>query len=130
MIDSSRERGKATSLLSTFSTEFRFFFLTDPAITKIYTLSLHDALPISSLVCLMAVHAFGQTAEELVAKNLQAKGDRKSTRLNSSHMSISYAVLCLKKKNSPDRDTAINIFSTISTDLGLLSRTDPADLTS
>src|SRR5690348_17400033 len=74
-----------------------FFFFNDPATTEIYTLSLHDALPISGAV---------QTFDDGVAQELGvAEGvvdaellDRKSTRLNSSHPSISYAVFCLKKK--------------------------------
>src|SRR5436305_4020907 len=75
-----------------------FFFFTDPAPTEIYTLSLHDALPI---YC----SRFGDTSD--VDKAVRARksnlhrrelGDRKSTRLNSSHVRISYAVFCLKKK--------------------------------
>src|SRR2546426_2875291 len=75
-------------------TIFFFFFFNDTATTEIYTLSLHDALPISlpsgapSLgQCLGA----GETT-------LRQTPDRKSTRLNSSHLVISYAVFCLKKK--------------------------------
>src|SRR5947199_1477871 len=73
------------------------FFFNHPAPTKIYTLSLHDALPIfpmlSAEILGVAVEAGGGTA--LVA---EGSGDRKSTRLNSSHLGISYAVFCLKKK--------------------------------
>src|SRR3712207_7471123 len=84
-----------------------FFFFNDTATTEIYTLSLHDALPI-----------FVEPGEvtkrrEVVLRNLEhplhrLDGaldvrepilDRKSTRLNSSHANISYAVFCLKKKN-------------------------------
>src|SRR5256885_13206062 len=75
-----------------------FFFFNDTATTEIYTLSLHDALPI--------YHAADQRAD---AEPDQRTGhgvaiamvpiDRKSTRLNSSHLVISYAVFCLKKKN-------------------------------
>src|SRR2546426_2835194 len=76
-----------------------FFFFNDTATTEIYTLSLHDALPI-----------FPQSAREFQGIKLdRAHGgeygvpfdacpDRKSTRLNSSHLVISYAVFCLKKK--------------------------------
>src|ERR1039457_7460423 len=69
-----------------------FFFFNDTATTEIYTLSLHDALPICALwarqtECLR--HGSGSIALSL---------DRKSTRLNSSHLVISYAVFCLKKK--------------------------------
>src|SRR5450432_4697662 len=71
-----------------------FFFFNDTATTEIYTLSLHDALPIFRRRphrrlqgALLGVSGFGRS-----------KGDRKSTRLNSSHDQISYAVFCLKKQ--------------------------------
>src|SRR5574340_1334002 len=70
-----------------------FFFFNDTATTEIYTLSLHDALPI----CLSAPARSacpGRTRVIGWARLL----DRKSTRLNSSHQKISYAVFCLKKK--------------------------------
>src|SRR5258708_11576768 len=81
------------------------FFFNDTATTEIYTLSLHDALPISlvgskglqqmlarkSLVLALALVGIG------LATSANAKTDRKSTRLNSSHQIISYAVFCLKK---------------------------------
>src|SRR5256885_14649346 len=82
-----------------------FFFFNDTATTEIYTLSLHDALPISegrrwkpsararwrcARGCPSCRRRFYQTGS--TAK------DRKSTRLNSSHLVISYAVFCLKKK--------------------------------
>src|SRR5437899_11203394 len=78
-----------------------FFFFNATATTEIYTLSLHDALPIS---------ARGEWGGEFLRQNLSARlviqrlsgylasRDRKSTRLNSSHLGISYAVFCLKKK--------------------------------
>src|SRR6201999_4672277 len=69
------------------------FFFNDTATTEIYTLSLHDALPISRQVQQLLLVATGQWSE--VEPMLQ---DRKSTRLNSSHVRISYAVFCLKKK--------------------------------
>src|SRR5256886_13534091 len=76
-----------------------FFFFNDTATTEIYTLSLHDALPISHY---LVYDSFplkrGQTA--LIHA---AAGDRKSTRLNSSHSQISYAVFCLKKKKEYNR---------------------------
>src|SRR6266480_6685668 len=66
-----------------------FFFFNDTATTEIYTLSLHDALPIWS----------GSAASWTgPCRCPGGPTDRKSTRLNSSHMSISYAVFCLKKK--------------------------------
>src|SRR5438309_4306366 len=71
-----------------------FFFFNDTATTEIYTLSLHDALPISLDVArLIEPGAKFDDCGDLFAR------DRKSTRLNSSHSSISYAVFCLKKKN-------------------------------
>src|SRR5437867_13015777 len=68
-----------------------FFFFNDTATTEIYTLSLHDALPISlarRASCRLCPPTWDVTPQ----------GDRKSTRLNSSHRTISYAVFCLKKK--------------------------------
>src|SRR5687768_18265970 len=82
-----------------------FFFFTDTATAEIYTLSLHDALPIClfepfgiSGVTLRIVE--GQADDVLNASDavITASLDRKSTRLNSSHGYISYAVFCLKKK--------------------------------
>src|ERR1035438_3383644 len=68
------------------------FFFNDTATTEIYTLSLHDALPISAgiVVCI--------PQDDSLATWEPAIQDRKSTRLNSSHLGISYAVFCLKKK--------------------------------
>src|SRR5690554_8236832 len=83
---------------------FFIFFFTDPATTEIYTLSLHDALPISAIVyedadllvlnkpAGLAVHGGSGLDFGVI------EADRKSTRLNSSHVRISYAVFCLKKK--------------------------------
>src|SRR5947207_6836795 len=77
---------------------FLFFFFNDTATTEIYTLSLHDALPIwgksrSSV-------RTGRSGAFNMSSRAEAEGsqDRKSTRLNSSHTVISYAVFCLKKK--------------------------------
>src|SRR5690554_7608588 len=72
-----------------------FFFFNDTATTEIYTLSLHDALPIwlyrqEAHACAAPVHHIADHLEDFL--------DRKSTRLNSSHVRISYAVFCLKKK--------------------------------
>src|SRR2546429_4809730 len=84
---------------------FFFFFFNDTATTEIYTLSLHDALPI-----LFPDHRRGFTLSprRAVRRDLgplqpahqSSRQDRKSTRLNSSHGYISYAVFCLKKKTS------------------------------
>src|SRR5438552_8947304 len=91
-----------------------FFFFNDPATTEIYTLSLHDALPISHprrgfrfrrqagtdsdsgrRSCGTAQRQEGHQQAIAVSR---LRRDRKSTRLNSSHQIISYAVFCLKKK--------------------------------
>src|SRR5256885_11944457 len=72
-----------------------FFFFNDTATTEIYTLSLHDALPICHVgLSISFTHAYFEAMQE---KGLGTP-DRKSTRLNSSHLVISYAVFCLKKK--------------------------------
>src|SRR3712207_8187297 len=87
-----------------------FFFFNDTATTEIYTLSLHDALPISlgtvsgNVLAPLALRPppFDPVADltpiALVATVPLVMADRKSTRLNSSHANISYAVFCLKKK--------------------------------
>src|SRR5260221_6762385 len=72
-----------------------FFFFNDTATTEIYTLSLHDALPISSRSEAGSVSIFSYSVDMPL---LTFTPDRKSTRLNSSHTVISYAVFCLKKK--------------------------------
>src|SRR6266496_1147164 len=72
-----------------------FFFFNDTATTDIYTLSLHDALPISP-----CPRRWGSAARASSrSPSSPAARDWKSTRLNSSHVEISYAVFCLKKKN-------------------------------
>src|SRR5438067_4533007 len=70
------------------------FFFNDTATTEIYTLSLHDALPIYHR------RSGAQFVDDFLARldDRHAGRDRKSTRLNSSHVSTSYAVFCLKKK--------------------------------
>src|SRR2546430_6027823 len=83
------------STLLTFSAFF--FFFNDTATTEIYTLSLHDALPICRR-SRPAAAAAGGSAKPRISHS-RGPGDRKSTRLNSSHSQISYAVFCLKKKN-------------------------------
>src|SRR5256885_3645014 len=78
-----------------------FFFFNDTATTEIYTLSLHDALPIcldfNAAKGLVAVSHLAPHVPEAAYAMFQL-ADRKSTRLNSSHLVISYAVFCLKKK--------------------------------
>src|SRR5690242_21501870 len=78
------------------------FFFNDTATTEIYTLSLHDALPISTKACARHAATSSPTLATTISGCLTTS-DRKSTRLNSSHMSISYAVFCLKKKKQQNR---------------------------
>src|SRR5277367_4911726 len=73
-----------------------FFFFNDTATTEIYTLSLHDALPISAII--QTFHK--RTIILIILHSSFPHRDRKSTRLNSSHITISYAVFCLKKKKN------------------------------
>src|SRR5688572_33185782 len=79
-----------------------FFFFNDTATTEIYTLSLHDALPICSRPTRRRWRGGTRTARGGFCRRRRGPGrsrrDRKSTRLNSSHSQISYAVFCLKKK--------------------------------
>src|SRR2546430_3021348 len=92
-----------------------FFFFNDTATTEIYTLSLHDALPISAtramfIICGVSLLLLFVIATRItigITRPLDAfsarfreMADRKSTRLNSSHSQISYAVFCLKKKKT------------------------------
>src|SRR2546430_9780290 len=94
-----------------------FFFFNDTATTEIYTLSLHDALPIylrfrserrmaagedqpQSLVGHGSFLVECVRSRRFPLGSLSERRDRKSTRLNSSHSQISYAVFCLKKKKS------------------------------
>src|SRR5437660_8224876 len=81
-------------------------FFADPSTPHLYTLSLHDALPIPSEVTMLFGGALANaTFVATVAAshqhlNFLVVGDRKSTRLNSSHVATSYAVFCLKKKTA------------------------------
>src|SRR5256885_7306538 len=100
---------------------FFFFFFNDTATTEIYTLSLHDALPISGDVPARVerhfdrfrrLHRYPLSTPSFTPPaspphrypphlpGPHRSGDRKSTRLNSSHLVISYAVFCLKKKTN------------------------------
>src|SRR5688572_30883723 len=108
----------------------RFFFFNDTSTTEIYTLSLHDALPILSDVDGLPVvgdavafessdleqaigpvtdHGNGVYSAVITASTtmgtaiITVREDRKSTRLNSSHSQISYAVFCLKKKKKKEK---------------------------
>src|SRR3712207_8856104 len=105
------------------------FFFNDPATTEIYTLSLHDALPISSVTWRAWLRSLNRAAlarlphvdmshhrrrpffvaskktrpqRGSAQRRTRGSSDRKSTRLNSSHANISYAVFCLKKKQVND----------------------------
>src|SRR6266511_3264914 len=79
---------------------FSFFFFNDTAPTEIYTLSLHDALPILLPARLHGrVDLVGLALPDEVAHRWRGE-DRKSTRLNSSHVKISYAFFCWKKKKA------------------------------
>src|SRR2546422_4669010 len=106
---------------------FFFFFFNDTATTEIYTLSLHDALPISGprprrragdgRARRRARGAHGRRVAgppgpgdrvrpRAARRRIRRRGDRKSTRLNSSHGYISYAVFCLKKKKTNELHAA------------------------
>src|SRR5690606_41408812 len=112
------------SILSVIHVVFclQSFFLTDPASSEIYSLSLHDALPIflglgrilepvrqpfrigdrhDSIKPRVLLHVLVDE-EGLRDRRRIGEADRKSTRLNSSHVKISYAVFCLKKKKNID----------------------------
>src|SRR5258708_14768812 len=78
-----------------------FFFFNDTATTEIYTLSLHDALPI--WIVLSMSDSSPQPTRIWHARYKRRRLDRKSTRLNSSHQIISYAVFCLKKKKKQNQ---------------------------
>src|SRR5204863_7616704 len=106
--------------LAAFSHYHLFFLFNDTPTTEIYTLSLHDALPISRRRPRARANADGRddrpergaakirnTPARRARRNPRGRGvrapripDRKSTRLNSSHVEISYAVFCLKKKKT------------------------------
>src|SRR2546429_6003751 len=96
---------------------FSFFFFNDTATTEIYTLSLHDALPISGNLGFVRdlssidpeIRAIVNSQE--IQPSLLVLIDRKSTRLNSSHGYISYAVFCLKKKKKPIPRSQVTLHS-------------------
>src|SRR3712207_8283924 len=103
-----------------------FFFFNDTATTEIYTLSLHDALPIwqmsrrgdpnvsrklglTAATAALALTLAACGGEGAGSNNDTENADRKSTRLNSSHANISYAVFCLKKKKKNNEKDETNI---------------------
>src|SRR3712207_8977517 len=96
-----------SALNDTFYLHFYFFFFNDTATTEISTLPLHDALPIlrggsrsrPDWICPCSKKAVARLSTWDGSPPVQSwRTDRKSTRLNSSHANISYAVFCLKKK--------------------------------
>src|SRR3712207_7875710 len=94
-----------------------FFFFNDTATTEIYTLSLHDALPILPPFRYCLSGSFATNLQRNVDQDRrkhpcadQGQIDRKSTRLNSSHANISYAVFCLKKKKTEMRPKLHTLF--------------------
>src|SRR3712207_8399898 len=106
------------------------FFFNDTATTEIYTLSLHDALPIFSAAAipfdLVEIEGYSRTSTAIIdpmsgtqmeineygPEVNPAEVDRKSTRLNSSHANISYAVFCLKKKQVTNNPSVYTVTST------------------
>src|SRR2546422_8791510 len=98
---SSPQRSFSLIFLRPHVTSFSLFFFNDTATTEIYTLSLHDALPIycRGLGPFPSVRLRMNWTEFSTPQRRRVTSlDRKSTRLNSSHGYISYAVFCLKKK--------------------------------
>src|SRR5258708_30934919 len=106
-----------------------FFFFNDTATTEIYTLSLHDALPISNVIAVnpkfpakdyksfeaelkksQGKYSYASSGtggiQHMLMELYKSLTDRKSTRLNSSHQIISYAVFCLKKKKNRNKQTS------------------------
>src|SRR2546430_8903242 len=88
-----------------------FFFFNDTATTEIYTLSLHDALPILNAGNMSGPGLDTRSGSQETPPAWRGDVDRKSTRLNSSHSQISYAVFCLKKKKEHPASRAGTRFS-------------------
>src|SRR6266704_5953515 len=84
------------------------FFFNDTAPTEIYTLSLHDALPISPRDSARDSPPAAGACRPTPTSGPTARRDRKSTRLNSSHVSTSYAVCCLQKTNASVLEAALS----------------------
>src|SRR5438045_8091154 len=101
-----------------------FYLFNNPSTTKIYTLSLHDALPISfrRTPCEPPLLATATTCSAVIGttEKRRASRDRKSTRLNSSHLGISYAVFCLKKK----KKIIVNAYVSLNNHISLHSATN------
>src|SRR3712207_7605088 len=108
--------------MSTCDGRTGIFLFNDTATTEIYTLSLHDALPIlvmshdvggaqdtyRTIYMHMRNGATADCAAAWSVSEPYVRSDRKSTRLNSSHANISYAVFCLKKKTNPHTSLLIS----------------------
>src|SRR2546430_7805663 len=107
--------------LLSFCLIFFFFFFNDTATTEIYTLSLHDALPICSHRSARNFTFPQKTLSPLPHPPRSEWIDRKSTRLNSSHSQISYAVFCLKKKKTTHYSAPRLTSTTSETDMMTLS---------
>src|SRR2546430_5074287 len=99
-------------MIISFSASCFFFFFNDTATTEIYTLSLHDALPIwrtdrrRSRRRRRRSYSRRRRRHPRQTRSPDVCSDRKSTRLNSSHSQISYAVFCLKKKKKKQTTAA------------------------
>src|SRR5690349_23473647 len=110
-----------------YARQLHIFSFNDTATTEIYTLSLHDALPIFVRNLPRNPSSSGTTNRlEMLARTFLSRpalhpdtapehleislGDRKSTRLNSSHVEISYAVFCLKKKKHHQRRSSACLY--------------------
>src|SRR5205807_10382762 len=120
----------SSSLDFSFSTSSSlFFFFNDTATTEIYTLSLHDALPISITRAPAASRiASTRGGSPTDSTSDSCRRDRKSTRLNSSHLVISYAVFCLKKKKKQQNGYFNNTTTTCSPDHTLIRSYSPESL--
>src|SRR5256885_5338447 len=104
--------GSISSRSAQRTIRFSFFFFNDTATTEIYTLSLHDALPISAGHQASDPDQRGRRGEhDVLTRRVEGdRRDRKSTRLNSSHLVISYAVFCLKKKKNDHASHAMSCY--------------------
>ena len=109
-----------------------FFFFNDTATTEIYTLSLHDALPICHGLVQHPWHAAHHVRQVGLVEGLPQlrvrvlAEDRKSTRLNSSHTVISYAVFCLKKKKKNSNILTTTLFTHLLYPINFLSSPYPS----
>src|SRR3712207_6868510 len=105
-----------SSIALMFTCVLCFFFFNDTATTEIYTLSLHDALPICGNLVAQGHRdrpgarpgPVGAALRPACGAHQAGPRDRKSTRLNSSHANISYAVFCLKKKKTTYTKSSLN----------------------